>query len=83
MEKQTVKLVQEWSGVIGHMVNPSSLENNTTQVQELFDGKTYSRVHRKGDSKLLVEEREKGSLYPRVWEMTQDFSELDLLLKSI
>jgi hypothetical protein len=78
MKDQTILLAKEWNATIGAMLNAEAvLKNNTVQIQELFDGNTYSRVHRKSNGTLYIEEREKGTMYPRVWELFQDFSELE------
>lgn len=77
MTTQTQELIKEWNGTIGNMLTEYVLKNCAVQVAEKFDGKTYSRIHRRGKM-LIVEEREKGSMYPRLWEMTQDFSDLEI-----
>ena len=47
------------------------------QVDEKFDGKTYSRIHRATNGDLILEERKKGSMYPSCWLIVQDFSEME------
>ena len=78
---QTDKLLIEWNASKKHMLNSSyALDSSKcTLIEEKFDGNMFSRIHRRVDGTLILEERVKGSFSPRVWLIEQDFSELEAL----
>jgi hypothetical protein len=77
MTTQTEKLVKDWNGSVGDMLNSIYVLQGATQIAEVFDGAFYSRIHRRPGGMLIVEERKKGSMYPKAWELIQDFSEME------
>ena len=79
MTNQTASLIKEWNGRAGDMLNSEYVlrSDRATLIEEKFDGLTYSRIHRCVSGKLIVEERSKGAMYARTWELIQDFSELE------
>lgn len=81
---QSTELLNEWNAKItGGLLNSAYVLDSTrsTLVAEKFDGQTYSRIHRRGEH-LILEERAKGSMYPRCWEISQDFSGLEAEFKN-
>lgn len=79
MTTQSAALLAEWNAKPLEMLNASyALQSNRcTQIAEMFDGSTYSRIHRATNGSLILEERAKGSMYPSCWLIEQDFSELE------
>ncbi len=79
MTTQSINLLSEWNAIAGDMLNASYAlrSDRCTQVAEVFDGVTYSRIHRANNGDLMLEERAKGAMYPSCWLITQDFSELE------
>jgi len=82
MENQTLVLLGEWNATKGNMLNPSYVlsSDRSIQLEEVFNGDLFSRIHRMTNGSLIIEERRKGSMYPKVWEAIQDFSDLEKLL---
>jgi len=83
MKAQSEELLIEWNARVGSMLNASYVlkSEKSTLIEEKKDGETYSRVHRMTNGTLILEERAYGSMYPRVWEMIQDFSEMEALFQ--
>lgn len=79
MTPQSIKLLFEWSAVAKDRLNSSyALDSSrATQVAEVFDGTTYSRIHRCTNGDLILEERKSGNMYPSCWLIEQDFSDLE------
>lgn len=84
MTTQSLSLLKEWSATAGSMLNSEyALKSDRCKMlTERFDGSTYSRIHRAVNGDLMLEEREKGGMYPSCWLLTQDFSELEALLQT-
>mgnify|MGYP006262689791 CR=1 FL=1 len=76
MTTQSIALLSEWNATAKDMLNASYAlrSDNCKQVAELFDGITYSRIHRANNGSLMLEERGKGSMYPSCWLIEQDLS---------
>jgi len=79
MNAQSIALLSEWNATAKEMLNASYAlkSERCKQVDEKFDGKTYSRIHRATNGDLILEERKKGSMYPSCWLIVQDFSEME------
>lgn len=79
MTTQSLTLLADWNATAKDMlVAEYALKSDRCkQVAELFDGTTYSRIHRANNGSLMLEERAKGSMYPSCWLIEQDFSELE------
>lgn len=79
MNTQSEILLKEWDATAKEMLNASYAlkSDRCTQVDEKFDGLTYSRIHRATNGDLMLEERKAGSMYPSCWLIVQDFSELE------
>ncbi len=84
MTAQSISLLNEWNAKAKEMLNAEYVlsSHRCRQVDEKFDGITYSRIHRSTNGSLMLEERAKGSMYPSCWLIEQDFSELEALLKT-
>lgn len=80
MTNQSENLLKDWNAKVENRLNPSHVLKNAIQLQEIFNGTIYSRIHRMPNGNLILEEREKGSMYPKVYSLFQDFSDLELLL---
>jgi hypothetical protein len=85
MTTQSINLLKEWNATAKEMLNASYAlrSERCKQVAELFDGQTYSRIHRANNGDLMLEERAKGSMYPSCWLIEQDFSEMEAALKNM
>ena len=85
MTAQSISLLSEWNATAKDMLVASYAlrSENCKQVAELFDGSTYSRIHRANNGSLMLEERAKGSMYPSCWLIEQDFSEMEAALKAM
>lgn len=79
MKDQSIQLLKEWNAIAKDMVNASyALDSSRCEmVGEKFNGEYYSRIHRRNNGDLILEERNSGSLYPKVWLIEQDFSDLE------
>lgn len=79
MCEQSIDLLQEWSAKVECAVTPEYALDSTkaTQVDEKFNGMHWSRIHRRTNGDLILEERQKGSFSPSAWLIKQDFTELE------
>ena len=79
MKPQSLTLLNEWNAKAVSMLNASYVldSSRATQLVEIFDGQTFSRIHRLNSGVLILEEREKGAMYARAWEIKQEFTELE------
>lgn len=79
MTQQSINLLDEWNATVKGMLNASYAlkSDRCKQVAEVFDGTTYSRIHRANNGDLMLEERTKGGMYPACWLLEQDFTELE------
>lgn len=72
--QQSQELLKSWRSEIVEMLNADYVlkSDRCTMIQEEFNGETYSRIHRRSNNQLILEERSKDSFSPRAYLITQD-----------
>ena len=72
------KLLKEWNASIVGVLNAEYVldSSRTKQLAESFEDNIYARIHRFRES-LVLEIREKGSMYASCYMLQQDFNELE------
>jgi hypothetical protein len=76
------KLLGEWDASITDVLNWDAGMNRLQFLTEVKDSTHYYRIHRCGDL-LVLEIREFGSMYPHMYQLEQDFSEMEAYLSQI
>lgn len=69
-------LLTEWNASITNCLNWDFGLNRLQFLEEVKDSTHYYRIHRCGDM-LILEIRGFGNMYPSMYELVQDFSEME------